>query len=275
MSFGATENPTLVDLLSAWSWDPSMLAGVVLAASLYSRGWWRLRRRNHGGPLAWRIWCYGSGLVALALALLSPIATFDDQLFSLHMLQHMLLLIVAPVLIWLGAPLLPVLWGLPARTRRSLGRLAGPSTAVHRFGHHLTYAPVAAALYLAAIAIWHIPALYDAAQGGSLLHALEHLTFLGLGLLYWWPVIHPSGGTRRLEYSIPYLMLAGAEGGLLGGTLTIVNHPLYPIYEQATRLWGLSALDDQQLGGMIMWALGGIAYGVVSLTLVLFTTLLG
>lgn len=155
--------------------------------------------------------------MVIGIALLSPIGTFDEALFFLHMTQHLLLLIVAPVLLWLGALLLPALWGLPPGLRRDTGQILAPRTRTHRVFRTLTTGLVSALIYLMVIAIRHLPRYYDAAQGETFVHYLEHAMFLGSGLLYWWPVIHPGGGRRRLEYTVPYIGVAVTEGGCSAG----------------------------------------------------------
>ncbi|HEY8478180.1 MAG TPA: cytochrome c oxidase assembly protein [Chloroflexota bacterium] len=255
-------DPKLAAFLASWTWEPIILFGLTLAAGLYALGWWRLRRRGRVALPAWRAGCYAGGLVALAVALLSPVATYGSLFFFLHMIQHLLMMIVAAPLILLGAPLLPLLWSLPPGARREVGLLFVSGRPLHRVFHALTHPLVAAAIYLSTVAVWHVPAFYDAAQGRTLVHDLEHVMFLGAALLYWWPVVHPTGGRRRLSYALalPYLFVAMLEGNLLGALITFARAPLYPTYEQVPRVWGLSVMDDQQLGGLIMWIPGGTVY---------------
>ena len=247
------------------------MLGTLLAAVLYAAGWRRLRRRAGGraAPPPWRVGCYAGGLATLWLALLSPVATLSSLFFFLHMTQHLLLVTVAAPLIWLGAPLLPVLWALPLSVRRPLGRLFVSGKPAQQVGHFLTHPLVANVLFVGAIAFWHLPSLYDAAQGRTDIHDLEHLVLLGTALLYWWPVIHPTGGRRRLSYAagIPYLFPAFLEGNLLGALLTFAGTSLYETYQKVPRLWGISVLQDQQLAGLIMWVPGGFVYLVPMLVL--------
>jgi cytochrome c oxidase assembly factor CtaG len=257
-------DPKLTAFLQSWSWEPSVLVGLALAAGLYALGWRRLRRKcgRGAGPAPWRAWCYGGGLATIALALLSPIAVYGSLFFFMHMIQHLLLLMLAAPLLWLGAPLVPVLWGLPRGLRRELGRVFVPGHPLQRVGHALTHPPVAAVLYVGTIAFWHVPAFYDAAQGRTAIHDLEHAMFLGTALLYWWPIVHPSGGRRRLGYglAIPYLLPPFLEGILIGAPLTFAGRPVYDTYRRVPRVWDLSVVGDQQLGGLIMWVPGGMMY---------------
>jgi cytochrome c oxidase assembly factor CtaG len=252
--------------LSAWSWDPAVLLGVALAGVLYARGWLHLKRRGTGQAI-----CFAAGLALIVLALCSPIGTYDQQLFSLHMTEHLLLALGAAPLLLLARPMVPLLWGLPTQERRGAGRLLRPHAPLTRFGTALVEPKVALALFSIGFAVWHVPTLYDAAQGQSAIHYLEHTVFFVTALLFWWPVIHPHGGPRRLSKfaAIVYFALPMFEGTLIGALLTFSTHPLYATYASAARLTGLSAVDDQQLAGLIMWIPGGAVYAAAVLALVI------
>jgi cytochrome c oxidase assembly factor CtaG len=252
-----TPDPRTV--LTWWSWEPGLSFLLALAIGFYGAGWRRLRQRRTRFP-SWRAWCFAGGMLTMILALFSPIATLDGVLFSAHMVQHLLLIQVGVPLLLLGSPLLPILWAFPLSRRRAIGRIFVAGHAVHRIFYRLTSPPLAAALHLGVLALWHQPSFYDAAQGATLIHQLEHTTFLGTALLYWWVIIHPSGGRRRLGYAaailyvIPLLLLEN----LIGALLTFANQPLYATYRTGPGLWGFSPLDDQQLAGLIMWVPGGL-----------------
>jgi cytochrome c oxidase assembly factor CtaG len=258
--------------LLSWSFEPEVVIGLLLAAGLYARGWRRLRRRGRGGRAMrpWRAWCFGGGLVAIAVALLSPIATFDSLFMFMHMIQHLLLVMIAAPLIWLGAPMLPMMWAFRRPTRRRLGRLMHRGHPVHRVFHFLTRPSVALPILVITILFWHYPTFYDAAQGRTLIHDLEHATFFAAALLYYWPLIQPTGGKRRMSYGagILYLFPAKITGFVVGAALSMAQTPWYQTYINAPRLWGLSALGDQQLAGLIMWIFGGLLYIIPLLILV-------
>lgn len=263
--------------LLSWQFEPTVVVGLALAAGLYARGWHRLRQRGRGALFLkpWRAWCFGGGIAALGIALLSPIATYDSLLFHMHMIQHLLLVMIAAPLILLGAPVVPTLFGLPRPWRRALGGLFHRTHPVHKVFHFLSEPAVALTLYIGVMAGWHIPALYDAAQGRTLVHDLEHVMFMGTALLYWWPLVHPTGGKRRLGYGVGilYLFPAKLEGFAIGAALTLPNTVFYETYTRVPRIWGLTALADQQLGGLIMWVWGGLLYIVPLLILVLMLML--
>ncbi|MGI9145273.1 MAG: cytochrome c oxidase assembly protein [Chloroflexota bacterium] len=248
---------------SAWSWDPLILLSIGLVAFVYARGLRRIMRRTRrAAPERWRATSFGCGLAVLLLALESPINTYDDRLFSVHMLQHMLLVLGAAPLLLIGAPLVPLLWGLPDQERRGVGRLLSPRGQLHRLGHHITQPLVAEVLFLGTFVFWHVPLLYDAAQGRSLAHDLEHALLLGTALLFWWPLVQPTDASRRMGpgVAVVYLAAASVEGTVIGVLLTFSSEPLYTIYRLAPRIAGLSALQDQQLAGLIMWVPSGLVY---------------
>src|SRR5207237_3786160 len=147
---------------TAWSWDPLILLSVGLVGIVYARGLRRISRRTRrAAPELWRAWAFGGGLAILIVALQSPISTYDNSLFSMHMLQHMLLVLGTAPLLLIGAPLLPLLWGLPDQERRGVGRLLGRRGPLHRLAQRLTQPLVAAVLFLGTLACWHVPVLYD------------------------------------------------------------------------------------------------------------------
>lgn len=258
---------SLTMVLASWSWEPQLIPGLLLAATAYILGWWRLQQaaRNGGGIARWRAWCYAGGIMALVIALVSPIDTFSDRSFVLHMAQHILLSLVAAPLLLLGLPLVPVILALPHRARRPAGRLLRPIRPLHAFLHVLTNPAVALVVYVVTLIFWHIPRFYDLALRKPLVHDLEHLLYFGTALLYWWPAIHPTGGRRRLGYGLlaPYLMVCMIEAALIGLVLTFVSFPLYSAYEHVAPLWGLSVLADQQLGGALLLGASAVLSAVL------------
>lgn len=147
-----------------------------------------------------------------------------------------------------------------------------PRHSVHRAFQRLANPFVAVAIYVVTIAVWHIPSLFDLAQGRTLMHDLQHVMFLTTALLYWWPVVHPTGGRRRLSYAlaVPYLLPPFLEGMLLGALITLSSEPLYDTYIDTQGIWGLSTLEDQQLAGLIMWVPGGMMFLIPLFSLLWF-----
>src|SRR5829696_1596899 len=248
---------------TAWPAEPLLLMGLTAVTCLYWLGWCRLHRGAGGGAGgAGGGASFFAGIIVVALALLSPIAVYSERLFFMHMIQHLLLLLIAPPLLLLGRPLVPSLWGLPASWRVAVGHLLIPGRPLARLGHLVTTPLVAVSTFVITIAVWHLPVFYDAAQGRSITHDLEHLLFFGTALLYWWPVIHPAGGQRRLSYALalPYLLPPFLESMLIGVLLTFAERPLYRTYAEVAMPWGFTAVTDQQLGGLIMWIPGGLFF---------------
>lgn len=257
-------SPELAAFLSSWKFEPTIGVGLLVSGALYAVSWRRMRRcaGGRGALPTWRVWCFAGGLACVVLALLSPVAVYVPLLFAMHMIQHMLPIIGAAPLLVLGAPLLPALWALPLLVRRFYGALFQARQPLGRLLGALRHPLVALLLFLGVVALWHLPRFYDAAQGRTAIHDFEHLSFLGTALLYWYAIIHPGGGRRRLgrALAIPYLPASFAEGSAIGIALAFAGSPVYETYRQAPRIWGLSALEDQQIAGLIMWVVGGLFY---------------
>jgi putative membrane protein len=246
-----------------WSIDPS-LAYVAVAGVLYWLGG-RGRRRGESDRL--HTLAFVAGLVTIALALDSPIDAYADQLFWVHMVQHILLLTVAPPLILLGRPW-PRMWrALPLRSRTTVGRAiararwTAPLRALAR--------PLPAwVLFNATIVAWHIPAAYNATLSSATIHSCEHALFFFTGLLFWARVVDPGPLRPRLAWParVAYVVGAMIVGWVLAIILVLVPHPLYGHYAAlASRPGGISALTDQQLAGGMMWVPGSISYTIAVL----------
>jgi cytochrome c oxidase assembly factor CtaG len=250
------------ELWSAWNPDPTILLGLALSLWGYARGLRRLWRRAGPGRgiRAWQAACFVGGVAALLVALVSPIDQMGAVLFSAHMVQHLVLILVAAPLLVLGRPLIVFLWALPPRWRHRLGRWwrrkSGPRVA-WRLANRLATAWV---LSVAALWVWHAPALYQAALHDELLHAIEHGSFLGTALLFWWTVIHPPSGRRGYGASVLAIFTMAVQNGLLGALLTFAPTLWYPAYGSRGAVWGLAPLDDQQLAGLIMWIPASLVY---------------
>jgi putative membrane protein len=243
---------TAAQLESAWSVEPLVLAGVAVAAILFARAFIRLRRRGRSDHASWsRAALFGTGLAILTLALVSPLdAAGDDDLLSAHMLQHMLIGDAVPALLLLAVrgPLIAFL--IPAAAIRFTAR----HDTVHATVDRLGTPTVAVAIWAAAMAIWHVPALYDAALSRPWLHSFEHASFVFAGFLVWALLIDPAG-RRRLSVK-GRAAVAGCLfifGQVMCDVLFLSPTPLYPAYARhAHGLFGLTPLADQQYAGLLM-----------------------
>ncbi len=232
---------------------------VLLAAFLYARG---VRAMARPWP-AWRGVLFTLGLVAILAALASPIDLLVTELFSAHMVQHMLLTVVAAPFLLLGAPVRPLARGLPMRLRRHVLRPRARGRAPRWTLHLLRQPLVAGGLYIVGLYFWHIPTLYDAAVENDGLHIVEHLYFLASALLFWSSVIDLEPFRSPLPYParIVYLLLAGAaQNTILGGLLAFSSRLLYSHYAGRPEAFGISAITDQRLGGAIMWVPGDLIF---------------
>jgi putative membrane protein len=235
--------PLAVSPEISWTLAPGPIGLVLLLAVLYGR---RIGPARAAGGVkaapAWRIACFYLGLLTILVALASPIDGLGEQLFIFHMLQHVLLLDVAPVLLLLG--LTKVLLRPVTRRVQRLEEAAGP----------LGSPWFAVGLYVVTMWVWHVPALYDAANENEVVHVLEHVTFASAGALYWWHLLSPVrrvlhfGGLQPVAYMLGTKVLVG----ILGIALTFAPEPLYAFYEQGPEVWGLDALEDQAGAGALM-----------------------
>ena len=229
-----------------WLSDPAVLAPLLLLVVLYAHRFRAAGKERGGerrGTRALRAAAFAAAVLALLAALVSPLDGLgEDYLFSAHMLQHVLLGDVAPLLLLLSLSrvMMRPLTRRLAALERALGPLAHPATGL--------------VVWLVVMYLWHVPALYDAAAEQPLVHLLEHASFFAAGIAVWWPLIQPVPMRRRLEGMWPLVYIGTAKFGLaaLGLYLTWSADPLYAHYEQAPRIWGLSPVEDQNLGGAIM-----------------------
>jgi putative membrane protein len=237
-----------------WNWNPWILASLALAVFGYVRGLLRLnsdvRARLFGG---FRYAAFAAGIVTLFSALISPFDTLDDQLFSAHMVQHLVLLMIAPPLLMFGRPALACLWAFPLPALQAIGRVWIRSGMKHAV--HVLMSPVFVWLLCSAVLwFWHLPGPYGWALGSESVHAFEHVCFFITSLMFWSLVLEPLG-RRRMDYGSTLLFVAtfGVQTGLLGALLTFAGRPLYAAHLSTTAAWGLTPLEDQQLAGLIMW----------------------
>ena len=242
--------------------------------TLYTRGLWRSRGRSGNLFPWWRPTAFYTGLIALLLGAVSPVDGLSDDLFLMHMVQHVLMMMVGPPLILVGAPVVPVLRGLPRILRDDL---AIPLLQMRRVRKTLNFlaSPLTAWLFFVfTLWIWHVPALYNEAVTNEALHFLQHMMFISAAVFFWWTVIDPIPLKPRLSYAfrLLFLFMATLQSTALAAIITLTETVLYTYYEGVPRLWGLSAAEDQMIAGLIMWVPGAGIY-FTALTILFFVML--
>lgn len=241
-----------------WLGDPAVLAPIALLVYVYVRRFRQARKEAGGrGATALHAVAFAGAILALLVALASPLDGLGDKyLFSMHMLQHVLLGDIAPLLLLLSLSrviMRPLTRRLMA-VERALGPLAHPLTGLF--------------IWLGIMYLWHVPAFYDAALEHPLVHVIEHAAFFTAGIAVWWPLIQPVPMRHRMTGLWPLAYVGAAKFGLaaLGLYLTWSSNVLYPFYEDAPRIWGLTAIQDQNMGGAIMMVEQSLTFVIVLVT---------
>ena len=239
------------------SWSPPLGVNLTLGLSviIYVRGWFRLHVAFPSLFSGWKLAAFLAGIISAWIAIGSPVDAFDEFSLTVHMLQHLLLMSVAPPLILLGAPALPLLQGLPESLAR---KVVGPVmrwTPVKQFRHFITNPAICWLGAALALIVWHVPAVFELALRWDWFHELEHASFFATGLLFWWPVIQPWPSTARWpEWLIPlYLFGATLPCDALSGFLAFCDRVVYSSYLSSPHLFGFPALEDQQFAAAFMW----------------------
>ena len=258
---GADAGPA--DIWRHWGANPVEIVLLVVPALWYAAGVRSLWARAGVGRGVSRAQAtmFGLGMLTLVVALASPIDAMADALFSAHMVQHLLLILVAAPLCVLGAPTLPALWALPRDQRRALGAWWHRRAALRTVVAIVTTPIVVFALHTVALWFWHFPVPYQAAVQQPAIHALEHLSFFGTAALFWWTVAPPIG-RRRAGEGASILLVGGTlmQSGALGAALVLARSPWYPVHAEGARVWSTTLLEDQQLAGLLMWVPASLVY---------------
>jgi cytochrome c oxidase assembly factor CtaG len=222
---------------------------LILAAFLYLRGWLGIRRQGHGNVEGWRAGSFVLGLLFIWIATASPLAAFDHEMLTAHMVQHLLLMTLAPPLILFGMP------------REAIGRPLG-SEPMRQFVSVITNPAFCWFAAAATLVVWHIPSVFMLGLRSPMWHGVEQASFLATGLLFWAPVIRPFHTSSRWPESsiLLYLFLATLPCDILSGFLVFCDRVVYPVFLYSPRSFGLSALEDQQCAGALMWTCVTVVY---------------
>jgi putative membrane protein len=266
---------SLGELSHVWTWNPWVWLTAAISSWLYFGGQARVRQRpapeqrtrdrlEQGAfVLAW---------VSILLALISPLDRFSDVLFSAHMLQHELLMLIAAPLFALARPLHRYLWALPDTVRRNaIVTLQRPS--VRKTLHAISAPAMAVALHAVVRWLWHLPWLFEAALASEWVHGVQHASFFFTALLFWWTLVHGRYGRLGYGVSVVFVFATALHTGALGVLISIARQPLYPRYQQQADAFHQNALNDQQLAGLVMWI--GAGFVLTLLGLGLFAAWLG
>src|SRR6266446_6138153 len=249
-------------VFSSWEFNPWVLIPIVAFAVLYARGWLQLHRRDPDRFGFFQLTAFFAGLTTVVCALCSPLDAFAGWLLTVHMTQHLLLMMVAPPLILWGAPYLPLLSGLP---RYFAINGVGPflsSTVLRKVASFVSHPAFCWSAFISINVAWHLPAMYELALRSPSWHRVEHFSFLSTALLFWWPIIQPHPWVARTPrwLIVPYLFLADFQNTALSAFLVFCDRVVYPTYETVPRITGLTALEDQAAAGAMMWVAGSVFF---------------
>jgi putative membrane protein len=251
-----------------WSWQPTAVLPLAAAAAVYALGLRRLWRQAPASRAIGRgrAAAFAAGVLCLLAALASPLDAFADELFSIHMVQHEVLMLLAAPLFVLGRPLVAGLWALPRSARERLGawsRRPWPAAASGVLG-----SPFAAfAAYGLALWVWHLPGLYQAAVADDRVHALQHASFFLASALFWWTLAEGRHGRHGYGAGVFFVFATAVHSGILGAMLTLAPRLVYPIYGPRAARWGIDPLADEQVGGLLMWIPAGLVLLLCGLAL--------
>ena len=264
------ETARVADLFTQWDVPWGVTCALAATGVIYTRGWLRIHRTRPEQFPRWRLQCFLGGLLALFVAVASPLDTFSESLLFMHMAQHWVLMSIAPPLIAFGAPVVPMLRGLPRWIIRRPLRPLFKTRVLHAAGRFLTRPRVAWLAMNAAYLCWHIPAAYEFALSSENWHNCEHACFFFTNLMFWWPVIQPWPSRRRFNrwLLLPYLGLADVVNTGIAAFLCFCGRLVYPSYAAVPRLFGLGALNDQIAAGAFMWICGSMIYAIAGVMVI-------
>ena len=249
-------------VFSSWELNPWVLIPIVALGVLYTRGWLQLHRRAPDRFGFSQLSAFFAGLIAVVCALCSPLDAFAGWLLTVHMIQHLLLMMVAPPMILWGAPYLPLLSGLPRQfSINGIGPFLS-SSGLRKIARFVSHPLFCWSAFISVNVAWHVPVMYELALRSAVWHRVEHFSFLTTALLFWWPVIqpHPWVASTPRWLIVPYLFLADFQNTALSAFLVFCDRVVYQTYETAPRITGLTALEDQAAAGAMMWVAGSVFF---------------
>ncbi|MBS60661.1 MAG: hypothetical protein CL606_05065 [Anaerolineaceae bacterium] len=266
-------------LLRSWEWRFVVIASVGLSCSVYLNGFTRIRnlrsrsesRDAIGLVPYWRLLSYIVGLLCIVIALLSPVEVLSGQLFFMHMIQHMLLVMCAPPLLLLSNPFPVLLWGLPTKVRNLVAGLFVGKSWLRRLLKRYAGPGMCWIVFVIVYIGWHDPILYEAALSSRVVHDIEHISFFLSSMLFWW---HVTGAAPRVHQNlvygrrITYLLVTVPVNMITGVVITFSREPIYEYYVKIQRPWSLTVMQDQMIGGIIMWIPGSMMLIVAIIVLV-------
>lgn len=249
-------------LFTAWDVPPIVTSLLALTAIVYIRGWMLIRRTRKELFPAWRLATFLGGISALFAAVASPLDTFSEWLLIMHMGQHFVFMSIAPPLFLLGAPVVPLLRGIPSGIVRVVLGPVFRSSPIRQLGRFLVRPQVAWIAMNISFIAWHIPRSYEFALRTEFWHNVEHSCFFATSILFWWPVIQPwpSRPLTSRWILVPYLVLADIVNTGISAFLCFAGRLLYSSYGAIPRPFGFSALNDQSAAGAFMWVAGSIVF---------------
>ena len=255
-------NSLVEALTGSWHIHSPIEILIFLSCLVYARGWWKLyMRRPNDFPVRYLL-CFLAGEISLFVSIASPLHELAEISLTAHMIQHVLLMMVIPPLVLLGAPHLVLLFGLPYAILHGVLKPFLGWTPLKRLVPILLHPATCWIAFVVTTLAWHTPVMFELALHSELWHAVEHSCFLATAFLFWWPVIQPWPSRARSPrwVMIPYLLLADLQNTALSAFLIFCDRVLYSTYANTPRLFGMSALEDQAAAGAIMWVPGSFAY---------------
>jgi putative membrane protein len=252
------------DLAPSWTFDPWIVTPLLVAATLYGAGLWRILRRagESRAVILKGVLFYSVGWATLALALMSPLHWLGERLFTFHMIEHEIVMAISAPMMVAARPVAVLMWGLPHRIRLLIARMMQSAQARTAWGW-ISHGTTATTLHGVAIWAWHAPVLFDAAVTDVVLHRLQHFSFFVTAVLFWWSVLWRS----NRGVAAWHLFITMLHTGILGALMALAPNVLYVAQTRAAATWGMTPLEDQQLAGIVMWIPAGIVYAGAALTL--------